>query len=194
MKNTQFWTLLLAQVPGIRPIFIRDKQILLYICSPEQSERSWKEVLNDILPFSNVLVSYEDGGKPRLFIEEIELKFSVSHTKGLLVFAFSQNGEIGVDVELEDRKVHPRLVARMHHPEELSLDVISPIQTWIIKESALKADGAGLRHAMNKVLLREEESEVWSLDLGKSYGKYLGKFVRFNSFIIAVCVQEIPLD
>lgn len=189
MKNTQIWELLSSEVPSIRSIFIGNTQILLLIAQSAEKESSWKTILAEYLPNFSIEVGYELMGKPILFLNGVQQFFNVTHTKDLYVFAFAQYGEIGIDAELSQRKVHPRLHRRIVMEDD-RIEQASDIEIWTMKEAVLKGIGTGLRHAMNKVSMIPVDEEIWQLNPGNTYGKYLGKFVRFEAYTIAVCTSE----
>ncbi len=96
-----------------------------------------------------------DSGKPYGFLGGKPIGVSISHCRSMLLCATYTEGEIGVDVEPCDRKLHPRLRDRICHPEEVSLlpEDLCCIRMWTVKEAALKYLGTGLRMAMNKIKL-----------------------------------------
>ena len=65
---------------------------------------------------------------------------SVSHTRKneetWLVVAGSIQ-RIGVDLEISDRKVHPRVLHRLISPEESKFD-LNVLEFWVVKEAAFK--------------------------------------------------------
>ena len=78
--------------------------------------------------------------------------FSVSHSAGLVVAAFSLDGAIGVDVEDAERFISPAVQRQVFTPEERQAwELLSPeeqrqaaVARWTLKEAYLKARGAGL--------------------------------------------------
>jgi 4'-phosphopantetheinyl transferase len=94
-------------------------------------------------------------GKPRIDpdIDSSPLSFSLAHTKGLAVVAVTRGAEVGVDAERIDRIVDAaKLSSRFFSPEETAaLQKLSPGRLrerfflyWTLKESYIKARGAGL--------------------------------------------------
>ncbi len=83
-------------------------------------------------------------GKP--YIKGSDLQFSLSHTGSAVCLAFSENGEIGVDIERRDRAVKPELYKRVLCDEELSAveNGGSFIRFWVQKEAFLKRLGLGI--------------------------------------------------
>lgn len=93
-------------------------------------------------------------GKPSLVSGQGEhLKFNLSHSHSLGLFAFARNREIGVDVERVQPEFAALPVARYFFaPEEVSeLQLLDPklrvagfFNCWTRKESYIKARGMGL--------------------------------------------------
>ncbi len=83
-------------------------------------------------------------GKP--YIKGSDLQFSLSHTGSAICLAFSENGEIGVDIERRDRAIKPELYKRVLCDEELSAveNGSSFIRFWVQKEAFLKRLGLGI--------------------------------------------------
>ncbi len=104
---------------------------------------------------SRLCFSYGSHGKPALAGQMAEqgLRFNVSHSHGLALYAFARDRELGVDVErirtgLADTPAAERFLA----PEEATvLRALPPAQRetafftcWCRKEAYLKAKGLGL--------------------------------------------------
>ena len=94
-------------------------------------------------------------GKPALDSgsRPVDLRFNVSHSHGLALFAFSLGGDVGVDVEcvrpsrremdLAQRFFSPQEVSALRaFPESLQREVF--YHCWTRKEAYIKARGAGL--------------------------------------------------
>lgn len=81
-----------------------------------------------------------------------EISFSISHSKDLVACAFSQTGNVGLDVEF------PRAIQRDHfrhcfNDQEWALiqqdeSMHTFYQFWTQKEAILKANGVGLAHLL----------------------------------------------
>lgn len=90
-------------------------------------------------------------GKP--YIKNSDLQFSLSHTKNAICLAFSEDGEIGVDIEHRDRAIKPENYKRVLCDEEL--DAVengeSFIRFWVQKEAFLKRLGLGISRDLRGV-------------------------------------------
>lgn len=102
--------------------------------------------------------SYNAYGKPSLDAHSDELRFNVSHSKGLAVYAFARGREVGVDVEfLNDAVACEGIAARFFAPAEAAvLGALPPgertrafFNCWTRKEAYIKAHGEGLSLALD---------------------------------------------
>jgi 4'-phosphopantetheinyl transferase len=97
------------------------------------------------------------------------MRFSLSHTRGLVACIVSRRAEVGVDVESRSRPMDVDLLMR----EVCSADEQQQIRTapasaradrffdlWILKESYLKAVGLGITGALNKISFDLRTPEV----------------------------------
>jgi 4'-phosphopantetheinyl transferase len=99
----------------------------------------------------DLLLTYGEHGKP--FLAQPGPWFNLSHSGGLALFAFSSSAEVGVDVELADRRVDPlRIAGRFFSPGEVATLRSLPealqrrafLTCWTRKEAFIKARGDGL--------------------------------------------------
>lgn len=130
------------------------------------------------LPAQDVAVEYGSFHKPRL--ADGRLWFNVSHSGPLAMFAFTTAGEVGIDVELDDRDfAQERIAERFFSPAEVSalrslpqpLQPLGFLTCWTRKEAFIKARGDGMSLALDSfdvtldpgapaLLLRTAWSEV----------------------------------
>jgi 4'-phosphopantetheinyl transferase len=93
-------------------------------------------------------------GKPTASVDGRSLSFNVTHSRGVILIALSENGDVGIDVERVDPAIDVMEVARSAFgPHELRLleAIRSPeerrlafYRCWTQKEAIIKADGRGL--------------------------------------------------
>ena len=115
---------------------------------------------------------YNKYDKPRInpTISNIPINFSISHSNGLIVFAFQQNQEIGVDIEYVDNN---KIDDLLYDESILSIEEIELIKSeqsdcreklfyklWTCKESYLKALGIGLNMPLNHIRIASNLSSV----------------------------------
>ena len=103
------------------------------------------------LPADAIPIKTEAQGKP--FIDAKELYFNMSHSKDVAVFALSNRGHVGIDVELFDRKVEIDDLSR-HYYTSSEQEVLASLAgmersqmffwLWTAKEARMKVTGEGL--------------------------------------------------
>lgn len=145
---------------------------------------------------------YSDHGKPSLSeqFSDLRLNFNLSHSHGLVTYAFALGREIGIDVE----RVRPlpeieQIVKRFFSPQERRAIHSIPqdhkpiwfFRRWTRKEAYLKAKGCGLYGLLELPSLApiivppsvcyDEDRVGWSLfDLTPN-----------SEFVAALCVEGI---
>jgi len=101
-------------------------------------------------------------GKPALqkHPEDHSIRFNISNSENICVCAFSQNSEIGIDIEkIHDLPDMDQIIAASFSDEEIrKIHSLSEpdltrtfFQYWARKEALIKAMGMGLSHPMNNV-------------------------------------------
>ena len=107
------------------------------------------------LPPDEIIFSYNEHGKPRLTPDQnqSDLRFNLSHSDELALFAFTMGRGIGVDVErIRPERSTRGIAERFFAPREVAaLFALSDDQhtaaffrCWTRKEAYLKAKGAGM--------------------------------------------------
>lgn len=103
------------------------------------------------IPERKVKLSLGSFGKP--YLKNSELQFSLSHTRGAIVAAFGEDGELGVDIEPRGRRVNEGMYKRVLCEEE-RVKVNSDadfIRCWVKKEAFLKRLGVGITRDLRGV-------------------------------------------
>jgi 4'-phosphopantetheinyl transferase len=146
-------------------------------------------------------------GKPHIvnLPAQVDLRFNLSHTKGLAVLALAFNREIGVDVEhLGREETNADIAERFFAPEEVLDFIAQPehqksmrfLEYWTLKEAYIKAIGMGLSCPLESFAfrpatatqspalirvddptLRKQNWDVWQESVGADH-------------LIALCVQS----
>lgn len=107
-------------------------------------------------------------GKPKIIApaEFQSLRFSLTHTAGLIICLVSRAGDVGVDAEETSRMVDVMQVSRHFLPASVQAvlaDLPASEQTarffeqWVLKEAYLKAIGRGLGEAPERSAVRANE-------------------------------------
>lgn len=108
-----------------------------------------------------IAFSFGSHGKP--YLKDSELQFSLSHTKGAICAAFSERGEIGIDIERRSRLINPEMYPRVLCEEELAGLSSNEdfIRFWVQKEAFLKRLGLGISRDLRGVnTLRVPDTEA----------------------------------
>jgi 4'-phosphopantetheinyl transferase len=111
------------------------------------------------IPHAELRFAYSSHGKPSLAPPAHALSFNLSHTEGMVVFAFARQRRLGIDVEKirRDFQVQPiaerffsltELLALRDLPEEQRHQAF--FRCWTCKEAYIKARGEGLSHPLHQ--------------------------------------------
>lgn len=96
----------------------------------------------------------EEGGRPYGEYRGRRVHLSLTHTDRRIACVLSGDGQVGLDMEPEGRRVHAHLRSRMMHPGEVKpMESVDTLRIWTLKEAMLKLQGRGLRTNMNEVCL-----------------------------------------
>jgi 4'-phosphopantetheinyl transferase len=111
--------------------------------------------------------SYETRGKPKI-AGNATVRFNVSHSGGLALFAFADHSDVGIDVEQIRSLPDMQSIADCHFCSQEAAELLSlpPDQRehafflcWTRKEAYIKATGDGLSMPLNefRMTLRPDE-------------------------------------
>jgi 4'-phosphopantetheinyl transferase len=101
---------------------------------------------------------YGASGKPRLAGDESALRFNLSHSHGLALYAFSRARELGIDVEhIRSNADAEKIAGRIFSAQEVAVFRSLPARQrekaffdcWTRKEAYIKAKGDGLTAALD---------------------------------------------
>jgi len=119
---------------------------LLSFYAPDIAPAAWK-------------FSRTDTGKPVVSGPVSQLSFNLTHADGMMVMAFSSDGEVGIDIEHGGRAVSAealsaRYFTDVEHQQLMRLppaDRVSRfLEIWTLKEACVKASGLGLSRALRQ--------------------------------------------
>jgi 4'-phosphopantetheinyl transferase len=113
---------------------------------------------------SRVSFSYNRYGKPFLDVEDRAIRFNVSHSQELALFAVTREQEVGIDVEfIDDRIAILKTAQSVFSPTEISklealpanLQTAAFFSGWTRKEAILKAMGEGFSFPAKQLTISE---------------------------------------
>ena len=123
------------------------------------------------LPGDQVMLEYGPRGKPELGQSLQWLQFNYSMSSGYVLYAFSRDRELGVDLEMHPRDVHVQRLSNriLSKPEKQYFDNLPKNQKhaaildwWTRKEAYGKLLGVGIRYNMSQTnLLQDPDSFCW---------------------------------
>ena len=112
-------------------------------------------------------IRFAPKGKP--YFADASWHFSISHCQNH-VFCLLADRPVGIDAEELDRKVSPKLAARILSPGELAQWSVSsdPNKTllsfWVLKEADAKRSGEGIRLHPNHTDFTLPDSRIQEID------------------------------
>lgn len=133
-----------------------------------------------------------------------DLRFNLSHTRGLVVLAVGRQRELGVDVEnVAARRVSPDIADAFFALDEAA-DVAATqaarvhdrlLEYWTFKESYIKARGMGLSLPLDKFTFRFPHARTVRIDIDPALDDH-GDRWRFwqyrpgADYLLALCAQR----
>lgn len=126
-----------------------------------------RSILRDILSrychcaAENIQFNYNAKGKPFLNFElmKFNIHFNLSHSHGVALYAISHCENIGIDIEYNQRQIHPLEIAqRFFSKEEIALlshlpkseQLTNFYKIWTRKEAYVKAIGEGISNTLDQ--------------------------------------------
>jgi len=142
---------------------------------------------------------YNDAGKP--FLPEGGIEFNISHSADLVLYAFSADRSVGVDVERlrPVRRLLDVALRFMTENDVRRLEAAPPserdemfLRSWVVREARLKAEGQGIwsRLAAHSGL-PEREPDAEDEPPGSAVSRELGHklFAPKKGYIAAVAAS-----
>lgn len=150
-------------------------------------------VFHDVLGVAKPSFSYAESGKP--YLEGSNVRFSISHTKGLVVLAIFPD-DIGVDVEriylrkrmltLAERFFSTTEYQALTNSQDLPRDFFT---LWTLKESQVKKTAEGIAKGLHSATFSKNANGVWLTD-------GVEKFTTFyiDDFVLSVCCNADKIE
>jgi 4'-phosphopantetheinyl transferase len=156
---------------------------------------------------SGVEIGYTSNGKPFLKNLRYNLQFSLSHSGGLAIYAFTLGGSVGVDIEsISEISDLLKIVKNHFTPTELDSILSCPqdqrlelfYKFWTRKEAVLKAQGEGILKGLDIVDVTDKEVQgPWVVQVHGEEGireYFLRDLEAPPHFAAAVASTDGPLD
>lgn len=106
-----------------------------------------------------------ESGQPYGVLNGECVGVSIAHSRSFCLAGINRYGNLGVDLEPVNRRVHPGLSERITSPLDSGCESMEIIRLWTIKEAALKWCGTGLRTAMKSVAVRSLEDPFFKISI-----------------------------
>lgn len=161
---------------------------------------SLRNILGGYLNMSppQIRFSYNRFGKPFLESESNQIRFNVSHSQGIALFALTREQEIGIDIEFINDNVEILKTAEsVFSPTEISTlkTLPSNMQTaaffcgWTRKEAFIKAVGEGFSYPTKQftIPIKPEESDILLRTNVKNWS--LMSLLSEHNFMAALAVE-----
>lgn len=214
------WSAMLNQPPAYLQRFLntlssdeRDRANRFHFDRDRQHFIAARGILRTILSYylphkpEQLCFRYTKYGKPYLEIADIscDLRFNLSHSHGMAVFAFTKGQEIGVDIEWIRKGISREQIAERYfsHHEVSALHRLSEDQQdeaffncWTRKEAFIKAKGEGLSMPLDEFTVSLAPGEPASLLSLKNYPQELSRWTLRElsppaGFAAAVAVEVL---
>ncbi|MBN3519252.1 4'-phosphopantetheinyl transferase superfamily protein [Algoriphagus lutimaris] len=183
--------------PELKIKFIKRRSILRKLLS---------EYL-DIKP-NEMVIDYSNLGKPYVANPKTKIFFNISHSKDCVLYGFSREAEIGVDIESLNDEIEAELISNhFFASDEISLIRNSTgrvkadafFRLWCIKEAYIKLVGKGLTFPLDQVLVKDTMEnprlEVPAISKNQSFQSLSCIYSNFQpSFGIGVVVRGNHLE
>lgn len=130
------------------------------------------------------------GGRPEI-VPPSRLRFSLSHTRDLVMCALSLDREVGIDAEDSSRGAPLELARSYFSPREVEdLEALPAEQRparffeyWTLKESYVKARGLGLSVPLDRFWFVRDGHGSWRIEIDPALGDRPGRW-SFRSWRI----------
>lgn len=141
--------------------------------------------------YNNIIFSRSKYGKPFIFGSEIN--FNISKTEGTIVIAFTDNNEIGIDIEkISEEKIFLNRNIFFSGKEieliQKDFSLKTFFKLWTRKESFLKYLGTGITENANKTSLASDRNEI-EID-SQSDEIYIKSFMISDKIYCSVCTSK----
>ena len=155
------------------------------------------------IPAKEIKLITNDFGKPSISLanDSTKLQFNLSHSKNFLSIGFSNDNQIGVDVELmKPLKNHLEIAKRFFSTSEVEQLISFPADKildgfyscWTAKEAVIKLSSEGLSFPLKEFdvelkVLNPGESSLYKVNLKKLSADLSIEVCRLNKKLYSAC-------
>jgi len=159
---------------------------------------------------NEIVIQQTKLGKPYVTNEGARIYFNTSHSKNYVLYGFSLEAELGVDIEFIDAEIEAELIStHFFCSEEIRLIRSSEgkkkseafFRLWCIKEAFIKLEGKGLTYPLDQVLVKDAMNNPrLEIPLEKGSQDILRHSVRYSDWSgdfgigVAVVGDELEVD
>lgn len=154
----------------------------------------------------NIVIEKNEDGK--LFLSELfqdqakgEIKFNISHSRGIVVLAATLDFELGVDVEKVDRPIDDIVERFFTIPEKQYVFSFNEPQRnaaayklWTLKEAYIKAQGKGLSMPLDSFDILNAAKQMYFMTIQPRPDYYLSVGAQGEPCLFQNRVTEIDIN
>lgn len=142
---------------------------------------------------SDIAMSRNKNGKP--FTGNVKTNFNISKSGNLLVIAFTDNSEIGIDIEkISGDKIFSKLDIFFSENEIENIQSDKSLKTffklWTRKESFLKFLGTGITKNVNEISLAADRNNIEAEIYSQSDEAYVNSFLISDEIYCSICTSQ----
>ena len=160
----------------------------------EFSQDAWLPIIKHYVRDDNILVKYNNYGKPRL-ANIPNIFFNVAHSLSCLVVGVSNCCEIGIDIDIDDRRIvnAKQIASRFFHIDEINFLTGSInfernfIYIWLIKEAFVKMKGVGITYGLSNFIVNLVDESIFDIK-EQEYFRY--NLIKLNNNFVCCVVPK----
>lgn len=113
---------------------------------------------------NEIVIKQTELGKPYVANSGTEIYFNISHSKDHVLYGFSRESEIGVDIEFLDEQIEAELISNhffcsdeimLLRSSQGKIKTEAFFRLWCIKEAYIKLVGKGLTFPLDQVFVKD---------------------------------------
>jgi 4'-phosphopantetheinyl transferase len=200
---SDYWNLLTQyeQTQAKSFYFIKDRN--RYVVTRAVLRKLLAQYLKNIKPES-ISLEYTEYGKPYLFknINAYNINFNLSHSNNCIVYAFTRDIDVGVDIECVNKNfvIEDIIEYCCSEQEKILLQELSNdykycyfYKLWVAKEALVKAMGLGLSFDLKRININFDQNKLisvidvvdnsklcWTVRIFSAYNGYYSAFATRN--------------